>query len=917
MWNSYLWSDGKLDKERKQDSVNTPISAKMNHTIEKGRCIINKEDNKNETQPNYGFYVRSVQASQLYQANAADPEEIADTQTLYYRKAAIGNSLFSKYVREHGVSVNKRGRSLDFVMMKFDYKYTDDTGNEKATKTLREECYENGITIPWKTYDKDGKVIETNSIRYQMLYRSPGKAKEGQCMFVRNDFLKNYRDFLTMGLWDKMLKENAKIVELSAYAPLITATALDFITIPIENIFVVRDKTASSKRSTYSVRYDAESEKCYVERNNKKSGKASNTLWDGMGLIDEEMFPDGMDGFIYCRSHFFKSCLFRGNLQEWFKDYYGKDYETAIVTDMFGREMNIKDIKVIVTENSLKWIKFKDIISSDASEASAFQYWEKWMKENHEEFQIVKTAHESKYGDMQRSSFQMINTLLTTDEKTLKNISLPSIEYCNELKKDVEAYVQFLELNRTDYSINGVLADLYYHNPQIQYWSWWKDQRTDKISDFKRNRLQQGRLFLVGDNLTICRNPIALLLAVCGKEPEDEKCFKLETNAIQCYTERFMKNKHIAGFRNPHNSPNNIVHLHNVYPATIRRYFPKLGRNVVIINGIGSDVQDRLNGQDLDTDSIFATTQKDIVELAKKAYKEHPTIINAIPQQSKDYTMDMKSFADMDNQISNGQIDVGTASNMAQLALSYWFDGSRKDKELEDVFIICSVLAQIAIDSAKRSFDVMVSKELRRLGNLDCMKHTPRYPKFYADILDYKDSKKKAQKAGLKAEQKREQRHDERGYMKCPMDVVHRLINKNVIDLTEHKELNTPTIHFASEFIDCEANTVNANRKQYRKIIDHVKEYDQKVSDFSASDEDYYENMISEFQELMDNLKRTKIQSNTMKGLVAYAFKTGKKESYNKKKARVSNSLRNHLLVTLYSMDEQKFLDCFVKSSQK
>lgn len=875
--------------------------------------IISKKNNINDTQPNYGFYVRSVQASHVYQANeVVDPvvEDTTNTKVLYYKKAAISNSLFSKYVRNHGTAVNKYGRSLDFAMMKFDYKY-ECNEEEKNTKTLRREVYQNGITIPWKRYDKDGNVVETKSIQYQMLYRSPGKAKEGQCMFVRSDFLENYRDFLTMGLWDKMPTKKAKIVELSAYAPLITATAIDFIKIPIDNIFVVKDKTVMCDRPTYTVKYDAQSAKCYVEHDSKEQRKAKNTLWDGMGLIDEELFPPGMNGFIYCRSHFFKSCLFRGNIQEWFKDYYGEEYETAVETDMFGRKMNVKDIKVIVTENSLKWIKFKDIISSEGSGISAFQYWEKWMKNNEEEFQIVKTSHESKYGDMQRSSFQMINTLLTTNKDILKHIALYSIEYCNRLKTDVEAYVQFLELNRTDYSINGVLADLYRHNPDIQYWAWWKDQRIDKISDFKRNRLQQGRLFLTGDNLTICGNPIALLLAVCGKEPEDENCFELENDAIQCYTERFVEDEYIAGFRNPHNSPNNIVRLHNVYPSDMCKYFPKLGKNVIIINGIGTDVQDRLNGQDLDTDSIFATIQDDVVELAKKAYKEYPTIINAIPQRLKEYTMDMKSFSDMDAQISDGQIDVGMASNMAQLALSYWFDDECSNKELEDIFVICSVLAQVSIDSGKRSFDVTVSNELKRLGKLSCMKHTPKYPKFYAEILNYKDNKKKNQNE----KKEKKERNDNSDYMNCPMDIVYKLIDENVINLQEHKELNIPTINVASEFIDYEANTVNANRKQYRKIIDKVKEYDQEISKFYVGDEDYTEKMSDEFRELMGTLKKTKIQYDTLKSLVAYAFKTSGKTN-KKKKDKVTNNFRNNLLVTLYSMDKQKFLECFVKKSQ-
>ena len=98
---------------------------------------------------------------------------------------------------------------------------------------------------------------------------------------------------------------------------------------------------------------------CSVGRSGE-TAKVKNTLWDGMGLIDKSIFPDDMEGFIYCRSHFFKSCLFRGNIQEYFKDYYGEDYETATVTDMFGNVFNVKDIKVIITENSIKWIKFTD-----------------------------------------------------------------------------------------------------------------------------------------------------------------------------------------------------------------------------------------------------------------------------------------------------------------------------------------------------------------------------------------------------------------------------------------------------------------------------------------------------------------------------------------------------------------------------
>lgn len=40
-------------------------------------------------------------------------------------------------------------------------------------------------------------------------------------------------------------------------------------------------------------------------------------------------------------------------------------------------------------------------------------------------------------------------------------------------------------------------------------------------------------------------------------------------DAVQCYTPRFQDGENLAAFRSPHNSPNNIIHLHNVYPERL------------------------------------------------------------------------------------------------------------------------------------------------------------------------------------------------------------------------------------------------------------------------------------------------------------------------------------------------------------
>ena len=78
-------------------------------------------------------------------------------------------------------------------------------------------------------------------------------------------------------------------------------------------------------------------------------------------------------------------------------------------------------------------------------------------------------------------------------------------------------------------------------------------------------------------------NPIALLMKAVGGNPLDENIFEVEEDTIQCYTARFKDGEKLAAFRSPHNSPNNILHFHNVYSDKLSKYFANLGRNVIVM----------------------------------------------------------------------------------------------------------------------------------------------------------------------------------------------------------------------------------------------------------------------------------------------------------------------------------------------
>ena len=170
---------------------------------------------------------------------------------------------------------------------------------------------------------------------------------------------------------------------------------------------------------------------------------------------------------------------------------------------MLGREIKVSDIKVVITENSLKWMKFVDLMGGTCE--SAFMYYNKFMKKHGERFAIVKTGHSSKWGELQRSSYQMNGSLPTTDEDILKEVAKVSIDYCSNLKLDHNAFREHLKITGTSkYSFNNVLLALDDWNEDFKRTKYFNDKKVDIISRFKKERLQLGKLLQYGAILFLC-----------------------------------------------------------------------------------------------------------------------------------------------------------------------------------------------------------------------------------------------------------------------------------------------------------------------------------------------------------------------------------------------------------------------------
>ena len=556
----------------------------------------------------YGIKIRNIKAGTLYEYNLGVRDYYQSTQ------AMLSNSLFNDFLLKNGLKVNKSGATRDIVCIEFDFgsrsyedeilhieklkeKYKEegntsmlDTMNniekrvheneskyiKKTKEEIREEFYENGVDITYITKNKNGEVVKKEIIHYEMLFRSTGKAKKGACMFIKKTLHKKASNFLRMGI--KLKKKNAPIVEIGAYCSLIASGICGKIKIDPSNILVLQDFDSFFETKVISVETD-DNKQCIAKRYDNY--KLKNTLFDGQALIDESIFPEWGEGYILLRHHFCKMAAFKTKIQNFFKDYYGDKYDTATVKDMFGREIPVKQVQLITTDNAMKWLKF----------GISYEYWSEWVNANDNEFGIVKTAHESKLGNVQRMSYQMVNAL---DQSVMEDVVKCSKEYVELMKRDNHVFLDYLMKNANFANDYEPLVALCEQNWDFTRSEYFRDRKRKIIEAYTLN-FKSGHINQNADNLVIVGSPYAMLMHSVGENPELDPTFEHEEGTIQCYTSRFNDNEYLAFFRSPFNSKNNMSYLHNHHHPYFDKYFD-FGKLIIAVNMVHTDFQDRNNG---------------------------------------------------------------------------------------------------------------------------------------------------------------------------------------------------------------------------------------------------------------------------------------------------------------------------------
>lgn len=347
----------------------------------------------------YGLKIKNIEASTLFEYNKGLRDHYE------YKDAMFTNSLFKDFIMENGMRTWKDESTKDIICLEFNYgtrSYDDEikhiqkiarnarieyrlaksSGSEiqlrkqenkkrkiaelyrfanqhkddydkKSKEEIRTLFYNEGVSVEYLTFKKRGEIKRREIIHYKMLYRSTGKAKKGSCMFIRDSLYKKARDFLYMGI--KLPKHNAKLVEISAYAPLISSAIVGRVKINPRNVLILKDIETSYRTKVISIETDSQR---HCQAIPYDDYELKSTLFDGQALIDSSIFPEWARGYVLLRHHFTKMAAFCANIQDFYRDYFGDAYETATVTDMFGVEHYVKDIELVTTDNAVKWLDY-------------------------------------------------------------------------------------------------------------------------------------------------------------------------------------------------------------------------------------------------------------------------------------------------------------------------------------------------------------------------------------------------------------------------------------------------------------------------------------------------------------------------------------------------------------------------------
>lgn len=743
-------------------------------------------------------------------------------------------------------------------------------------KDLRENLYREGFNM-------DGKHF----VRYK---RSSGSSRVGKCLFIEESLYEPMMKWSMMGL-DINQDDPVDLASLESYISLVSSSIMGTMIIQPHEILLVDD---------YESMFEDEVLVTDIHegalRTRKDTVTVTNSIFDGQSLIDESIMPETTvrcrdnngrvynktykPGMVLLRNSFFKSAAFNTNLQKFFAD-----SGITSVSQLNGktRAKEISDIKLVVCPSSIKFLKFGT--------------WDDWLDRLDPVFGCVKHEKTTHFfeGELVRTHYQLLNTIAIS-QKEMDEFMEPTLNYLRAMRDDpalVRHYIhydpdgeEFIASCQRDVAFSILGINDKFANTKV-YYNFMRDIIKKQIKDIRK-----GHVLVHGNYSTLFGNGYEMLLHTIGRF---DGTTSLPVGCI--HSKKFDYDKVILGSRSPHVCMGNLWLPINVADDNLDAYF-NLTNEIVCINSIGENVLSKLNGCDFDSDTVLLTDNDLLINVASKHYDDFLVPTSEVSAKKTQRYYNSEQQADLD--VKTSQNKIGEIINCSQeLNSLLWENLNKYGQTLEQNFdLYCdiaqlSVMSGIAIDAAKKEFDISLDAELKKIKKkyfAHAKGEKVRKPKFMGYI-----AKQKGYYDGTKFD------YD---FFETGMDYLQRTMNRFKLDPIRENESLPLVDALVSQPFDHTKN----NRHFVANLSKKIDEHNGFVARLwgplknELPDSFKYQARVDSEQQIIDYLRMSKISTDTVIGLLMHADRNMQKSKH----AQILNYLyasQNPAVLELFKLD--------------
>lgn len=412
-----------------------------------------------------------------------------------------------------------------------------------------------------------------------------------------------------------------------------------------------------------------------------KKIQVENNASDGFNLctigymkrVSESLGLDYITSGVCLRNAYCKGMLYAFPIVEFCEKYLGG----YIVKDIWGHDVDVRNIDMILTESSLKFWN---------SYTSSEDYIEKYRSHGYG-FRVTKIIG-NHLEDTRELNYQYLQSYNFSDDD-IKELCEPTVKYLTESScGDYQGTLDFLGVNskipketwqKTLLVDEEMLNDSYIiHN-------------INKLIRKKIDNAKIGKLICNGNYQQLSGDPFLLMQHICGLK---------ETGLLkakECYSSYWTEKDatELVVFRSPMIGHNNIRKMKIINIDDVKYWYQYMS-NVFILNGFDSACM-ALSGCDYDGDAVFSTNNNVLI----RCYKELPAI-NCIQHKAEKKIITEENIIQSNfNGFGNS---VGSITNRATAMFSVQakFDiHSKEYKELEYRILCTQKYQQDELDKLK------------------------------------------------------------------------------------------------------------------------------------------------------------------------------------------------------------------------